>query len=109
MSDIFHDREKQAEAMFAHDQELRFKARVRSDRLMGLWVASKLGLKGAEAETYAKSFIETALEKGGEARLIERIVADFKTRNVEISEHRIRRHLTECEAEARAQIMKEVK
>jgi hypothetical protein len=109
MSDIFHDREKQAERMFVHDQEQRFKARVRADRLMGLWVASKLGLKGAEAEAYAKSLTETALEKGGDARLIERILADFKARNVGISEHRVRRHMAECEAEARAQIKKEVK
>ena len=109
MSDIFHDREKQAEAMFAHDQDLRFKSRVRSDRLMGLWVASKFGLKGKEAEDYAKSLIEIALEKGGNKRLIERIVADFKAHNIEISEHRIMRHLAECEAEARAQVMKEIK
>ena len=109
MSDIFRDREKGEESKFIHDEELRFKARVRRDRLVGLWVASKFGLKGREAETYAKSLIETALEKHGDARLVERILADSKARNVELSRHRIVRHIEECDAEARQQIMKEVK
>jgi len=109
MSDIFRDREKGEESKFIHDEELRFKARVRRDRLVGLWVASKFGLKGAEAEAYAKSLIETALEKHGDARLVDRIMADSKARKVELSRHRVLRHIEECDAEARQQIMKEVR
>ena len=48
------DREKAFENKFAHDQELRFKAEARRNKLLGLWAAEKLGKAGAEAEAYAK-------------------------------------------------------
>ena len=42
-------REKGFESKFAHDEELQFKAHARRDKLLGLWAAEKLGLKGVEA------------------------------------------------------------
>ncbi|HLI10506.1 MAG TPA: DUF1476 domain-containing protein [Alphaproteobacteria bacterium] len=106
MSNIFDDREKQFESQYKHDEELRFKVGVRRDKLLGQWVASKLGLKGADAEAYAKGLIATDIEQPGDDYLVERIKADFKARDIDISEHRIRKHLAECDAEAREQIMK---
>jgi hypothetical protein len=106
MSDrIFDDREKQFEAKYKHDEELRFRVAVRRDKLLGLWAASKFGLKGAEAEAYAKSIIEADMERPGDDDVIEKLLADFKARNIEMSEHRIRRHLEECQDEARLQII----
>ena len=37
------DREEGFERLFAHDEELRFKAMARRNRQLGLWVAEKLG------------------------------------------------------------------
>ena len=106
MSDrIFDDREKQFEAKYKHDEELRFRVAVRRDKLLGLWAASKFGLKGADAEAYAKSIIEADMERPGDDDVIEKLLADFKARNIEMSEHRIRRHLEECQDEARLQII----
>ena len=50
----FDKREEGFEKKFAHDEELRFKATARRNRLLGLWAADKLGLKGAEADAYAR-------------------------------------------------------
>jgi len=109
MSDIFDDREKQFEAKYKHDEELRFKVLVRRDKLIGLWAASKLGLPGKEADAYAKAIIEKNLMKHIDAHIIEMLLADFKAKNLDISPHRIRRHLEECMAESRAQVMRETK
>ncbi|MET0527639.1 MAG: ATPase inhibitor subunit zeta, partial [Microvirga sp.] len=43
---LFNDREAAFEKQFAHDQDLRFKATARRNKLMGLWVAERLGKTG---------------------------------------------------------------
>ena len=45
----FDKREEGFEKKFAHDQELRFKANARRNKLLGLWAAEKLGLTGPAA------------------------------------------------------------
>ena len=39
----FDKREEGFEKKFAHDEELRFKANARRNKLLGLWAAEKLG------------------------------------------------------------------
>lgn len=107
MSRIFDDREKQFEAKYKHDEELRFKVTVRRNKLLGLWAAKQLGISNADA--YAKSVIEADLEKPGDSDVVEKLLTDFKARKVEMSEHRIRKQMDACFEEARQQIMKEVK
>ena len=58
----FDKREEGFEQQFAHDEELRFKATARRNKLIGLWAAEKLGLTGAEAESYAKSIVMGDIE-----------------------------------------------
>ena len=45
----FGKREEGFEKKFAHDEELRFKASARRNRLLGQWAAEKLGLTGDAA------------------------------------------------------------
>src|SRR5215831_17470708 len=59
----FDKREEGFEAKFAHDEELRFKARAHRNKLVGLWAAEKLGLVGAAAETYATNVVTADLDK----------------------------------------------
>ena len=49
----FDQRKDAFENKFAHDEELRFKAMARRNKLLGLWAAEKLGKSGADAEAYA--------------------------------------------------------
>ena len=53
----FDKREEAFEQRFAHDEELKFKATARRNKLLGLWAAEKLGLSGAEADSYALSIV----------------------------------------------------
>ena len=54
----FDKREEAFEQQFAHDEELKFKATARRNKLLGLWAAEKLGLTGAEADSYALSVVK---------------------------------------------------
>lgn len=106
---IFDDREKSFEQKFRHDSELEFKISARRNKLLGLWVAGQMGLAGEEAEAYAKTVVMADLEKPGDEDVVEKVMADVKAKGVDLSEHRLRKRMTELLAEARSQVMAEVK
>ena len=103
------DREKGYENKFAHDLELDFKVRARRDRLLARWIAPQLGLAGDDATKYAESLATTSPEKHHDDALVAKILKDFAAKGVEMTEHRLRKHLNELHADARAQVMKETR
>src|ERR1700694_6289355 len=53
----FDKREDAFEKMYAHDEELRFKANARRNKRLGPWGAEKLGIAAVEAGAYAQSVV----------------------------------------------------
>lgn len=100
----FDKREDGFEKKFAHDEELRFKATARRNKLLGLWAAEKLGLTGTEADVYAKDVIMADLEESGEEDVFRKIRKDFDAKNVIQSDHQIRRTMDDLMAVAVTQI-----
>ena len=104
----FDERESSFENKFKHDKELEFKATARRNKLLGLWAANLLGIHGAEAETYAKTVVKADMEKPGDQDVVDKLLRDFKERGVDMSEHRLRKQMTELMSSAVAQIKTEV-
>ncbi len=102
----FDKREDAFEKKFAHDEELQFKVAARRNKLLGLWVAEKLGLSGDKAEEYAKSVVIADLQEAGDQDVIAKVLADLKAGGVEQSEHQIRRTMDELMPVAIEQIKK---
>jgi hypothetical protein len=100
----FDKREEGFEKKFAHDEELRFKANARRNKLLGLWAAGKLGLSGAEADAYAKAIVMADFEQAGEEDVFGKIRKDFDAKAVAQSDQDIRRTMDELMAQAVAQI-----
>ncbi|MGD0025324.1 MAG: DUF1476 domain-containing protein [Xanthobacteraceae bacterium] len=100
----FDKREEGFEQQFAHDEELRFKATARRNKLLGLWAAEKLGLTGAEADSYALSVVMAAFEDIGEHDVMRKIRKDFDAKGVAQSDHQISRQMNELMAKAIADI-----
>ena len=100
----FDKREEGFEKKFAHDEELRFKAHARRNKLVGLWAAEKLGLAGAAAEAYAKDVVTAELDKPGSDGVFNKVRKDFDDKGVPQSDHQIRRHMEEALASAVAEI-----
>jgi hypothetical protein len=105
----FDEREKAYERKFAHDADLRFRATVRRNKLLGLWAAEKLGLSGPEAEAYAKEVIRADFAEPGDEDLVTKLRADFNAKGVQISDDQIRASLVEFMATAIAQAEAEKK
>ena len=99
----FDKREEAFEQQFAHDEELKFKATARRNKLLGLWAAEKLGLSGAEADSYALSVVMADLE-AVEHDVARKIRKDFDAKGVNQSDHQIARTMTELMARAVADI-----
>jgi len=100
----FEDREKGFERKFAHDEELKFRATARRNKLLGLWAAEKLGLSGDEAQSYAREVVKADLAEPGEEDVFRKVRGDFDAKGVEQSDHQIRRMMGELMAEAVHQI-----
>ena len=105
----FDEREKGFEKKFEKDQELQFKATARRNKLLGLWAAEQMGMKGDAAESYAKEVVKADFDKPGDDDVLQKVLSDFKAKNVTQSEHQIRRHMDQLLDVARQQIMTEVK
>jgi hypothetical protein len=86
----FDKREEGFEKKFAHDEEQRFKAEVRRNKLLGLWAAEKLGLTGDAAGAYAKEVIAADFEEAGDADVVRKVLADFTAKNVATTERELR-------------------
>ena len=103
----FDKREEGFERKFAHDEELRFKAMARRNRLLGEWAAEKLGLSGDEAAAYAKSVVMADFEEPGDEDVFRKVRSDFDAKGVDQSDHQIRRTMDELLAVAVEQIQRE--
>ncbi len=96
----FDKREEGFEKKFAHDEELRFKANARRNKLLGLWAAQQLGLAGADAEAYAKQVVVADFEEAGDDDVLKKVRTDFEAKSIAQSEAQIRAKMSELMARA---------
>jgi hypothetical protein len=104
MATTFDKREEGFEKKFAHDEELRFKATARRNKLLGLWAAEKLGLSDADADAYAKSVVLADFEEAGEHDVFRKIRKDFDDKKVAATDQDIQRTMNELMATAITQV-----
>lgn len=103
----FNEREKAFESKFKHDEELRFKATARRNKLLGLWAAEKMGLAEAEANAYATEVVKADFEEAGDDDVLRKVLGDLQARGIESSEHIVRKHMDELMETAIAQVKTE--
>jgi hypothetical protein len=96
----FDKREEAFEKQFAHDEELKFKATARRNKMIGLWAAEKLGLSGPEADSYALSIVMADFEEGSNHDVTGKIRKDFDAKGIAQSDHQISRAMEELMAKA---------
>ncbi|HEY3224102.1 MAG TPA: DUF1476 domain-containing protein [Pseudolabrys sp.] len=104
MTTTFDKREEGFEKQFAHDEELKFKAMARRNKMLGLWAAGILGKSGADAEAYAKEVVLADFEEAGDDDVLRKVAKDLQPKG--ITEQQIRTRMTELLNEAVAQIKK---
>ena len=96
----FDDREKGFEKKFAMDEELRFKAESRRNKMLAEWAAAKLGIVGAELEQYVKDVRRADFEEKGDDDVFRKVKADFEAKGLTVSDEELRTAMNEMLAKA---------
>jgi hypothetical protein len=100
----FDKREEGFEKKFALDEEQRFKATARRNKMLGQWAAAKLGLAGAEADAYAKTVVLADFEEQGDDDVFRKVRKDFDAKGVKVSDQEIRASMETLLAKAAEEV-----
>lgn len=100
----FDEREQAFEAMFVRNEEMRFKAEARRNKLLGLWAAELLGKVGEAADAYAREVVVADVEESGDDDVFRKVYADLEGKS---DAPTIRAKMIELMAEAKRQIASE--
>jgi hypothetical protein len=98
----FDERKDGFEKKFIHDEELKFKAEARRNRMLGQWAAEKLGKSGDDATAYARSVVEADFEEAGDSDVLRKVAGDLAAKG--ITESEVRAKMSELLAAAVEQI-----
>ena len=101
---IFEDRQRAFERMFVHDEETRFKALARRNKLLGQWAAEQAGLSGQKASAYVEEIRNITVAAQGDEQILRKLRQDFESAGVTVSEGQIREKMNELLAKAVTQI-----
>jgi hypothetical protein len=87
----FDNREKAYESKFALDQDLKFRAESRRNKMLAEWAAEKLGITGAALEDYVKAVRKADLAEKGDDDVLRKVRQDFADKGVTVDEAEIRK------------------
>ncbi|WP_334149051.1 DUF1476 domain-containing protein [Hyphomicrobium sp.] len=100
----FDDREKAYEKKFALDQDLRFKAESRRNKMLAEWAAEKLGITGSDVEEYVKAVRKADLIEKGDDDVLRKVKQDFADKGIAIDEAELRKVMSQFLAKAVADV-----
>ena len=100
----FDKREDGFEKKFALDEEQKFKAEARRNKLLGLWAAEKLGISGDAAASYAKEVVAADFEEAGDGDVLRKVSGDLSAKGVAITQAQVRAKMDELMATAILQV-----
>ena len=100
----FDRREEGFEKKFALDEEQKFKAEARRNRLLGVWVADRLGLTGDAATAYARDVVAAGFEVPGDNDVVHKVTRDLAAGGVIVTEPQLRAEMDTLMAQAMMQV-----
>ncbi len=100
----FDDRENAYENKFAHDEQMRFKAEARCNKLLALWAAGKIGKTEDQIDAYVTEVIKADFEEAGHEDVVRKVARDLGDAS---SADEVRAKRAEFLVVARAQVLNE--
>jgi hypothetical protein len=100
----FDKREEGFEKKYALDEEQKFKAQARRNKLLGLWVADKLGMSGEQANAYAREVVAADFEEAGVGDVVRKVMGDLTAKGIALTEPQLRVKMDELMATAIMQV-----
>lgn len=100
----FDNRENAFENKFMHDQDLKFKAESRRNKMLAEWAAAKLGISGPAVEDYVKAVRKADLAEKGDDDVFRKVAKDLADKGVKLADADLRRQMHEFLAKAVGEI-----
>lgn len=100
----FDEREQSYEKKFALDEEQKFKAEARRNKLVGLWAAEQLGLSGDAALAYAREVVAAEFEEPNHTALVNKVRTDLAAKGIAVTDAQIYAKMGELMELAAAQV-----
>lgn len=88
--------------------DLEFKASARRNKLLGYWLAEKMGLDDDAAEKYARDVIRADLDEPGHDDVVRKVMADIQENGLDVREAALRQEMEHLLRVARGQIEDEI-
>ena len=101
----FDERKKAFEAKFFQDEDLKFKLRARRNKRIAEWAAELIGK--TDDTDYIKEVRESDLIKPGDDDIIDKLLMDFTSNNINVTREGIIQKLNECENNVKEELMEE--
>ncbi|MGF9761282.1 DUF1476 domain-containing protein [Microvirga sp. 0TCS3.31] len=101
---LFEARERAFEQTFVHDEEARFRALARRNKLLGQWAAKQIDLSGAKADAYVNEISQGLVARVVDEGLVEKLRTDFAAHGINQSDNQIREKMSELMAVAVTQV-----
>src|SRR5207247_4664474 len=86
------------------DEEQKFKAEARRNKLLGLWAAEQLSMSGDAATAYAREVVAADFEEAGHGDVLRKVMGDLTAKGVAIPEEEVRVKMDELMVQAIAQV-----
>lgn len=87
----FEDRGRSFESKYAMDQEIAFKIEAKATHMVAQWAAERLSLDQHQSAKFVEELGSLILVDKGQSLVKERLLADFSSNKVEISENALER------------------
>jgi hypothetical protein len=100
----FDEREKGFERKFALDQDLKFKAESRRNKLLAEWAGAAMGLSGSELDDYIRAVRKADLAEKGDDDVFRKVSQDLAAKGVKVADADLRKKMNEFLAQAVAQV-----
>ena len=97
----FDDRKKAFEDKFAHDEELRFKAKVKAAKLLAEWAAEQIGLP---TDAYKTELVNMVTSGKDEDALLSKVHNDAVNKGKQLSKPAILEKFSELQNQARLHV-----
>ena len=105
MPNAFEDRQKAFEAKFARDQEFRFLALARRDKLFARWATGRLGLDAERTEVLVRDALAVPDGPGHDPALLRLVAERLAEHGAQVPEGELATELGRCAEVAREQLM----
>lgn len=89
----FDKRREGFEAKFALDEEQKFAAIARRNKMLGLWAANQFGLSGPAADEYAREVARADQQEAGDGDVVRKLTQDFAARGLPMTDTQIRQEM----------------